>query len=135
MNAASPRPTTDQPVGLLVRLRLAFAGITGAVAGVAPHVLHHVGPIAGTAVVSGATGTLVFGALGFLLMVPTLLRIKRHFGSWVAPGIATAVFALIFTISTVWVGPIIRGEPAASTDEHSTDHDIHPSVTATTAPR
>lgn len=134
MNATAPRPTTVQPVGLLVRLRLALPALAGGVSGVAPHVLHHVGPIAGAAVVSGATGTLVFGALGFLLMIPTLLRIRRHFGNWIAPGIAVALFAVMFTISTIWIGPIIRGDPTASTDEH-TDHDSHPSATAPAAPR
>jgi hypothetical protein len=54
-----------------------------------------------------------------------LLRLRRRFGSWLAPGIALVLFILMFTISTVWIGPAIRGdenEPALS-DPH--DHSAH----------
>ncbi len=110
--------------GLGIRLRVALAGAIGAASGIAPHVLHHVGPIAGAAVVSGLTGTVVFGAIGLLLMVPSLLRLRRRFGTWVAPGIAVLVFAILFTVSTVWVGPAIR-ERLAEPEAHSTDHPGH----------
>jgi len=78
--------------------------------------------------VSGATGTLLFGVLGFMLMIPTLLRIKRHFGNWTAPAIAMLVFAALFTVSTVWVGPWIRGETPPA-DDHAIEHEAH--LTAT----
>src|SRR5688500_1267569 len=54
----------------LARARAALAGVGAAVLGAAAHVLHHVGPLAGAALLAGATGKLLFGALGFLLAVP-----------------------------------------------------------------
>ena len=92
------------------RLSGAFSAVVGAVSGVAPHVLHHVGPLAGTALVSGAFGSVLFGAVGFALTVPLLIKLKRRFGTWAAPSIALAIFVVIFTISTLWIGPLIREE-------------------------
>ncbi len=92
------------------RLASAVSGTVGAVAGLTPHVLHHIGPIAGAAVLTGTQGSFLFGALGFALTLPLLLRLKRRFGSWIAPGIALVFFLTTFTISTFWIGPIIRGE-------------------------
>ncbi len=40
----------------------AMTGALGAVSGVAPHVLHHVGPLVGAAVLTGAAGTAAFGS-------------------------------------------------------------------------
>lgn len=103
----------------------AISGAVGAIAGLTPHVLHHIGPIAGTALLTGTEGSVLFGTLGFVLTVPLLLRLKRRFGSWLAPGIALALFAVMFTISTVWIGPAIRGDlgqdPAPVTDPHHSD--------------
>lgn len=115
---------TPAPRSLGVRLRVALAGAIGAISGVAPHVLHHVGPIAGAAVVSGLTGTVVFGAIGLLFMVPSLLRLRRRFHTWTAPGIALLVFAALFTASTIWIGPAIR-ERFAEPEVHSADHPAH----------
>ena len=132
MTAASPPPLARPTRPLLLRVRLALAAVLGTISGIAPHVLHHVGPIAGAAIVSGSTGTVVFGLLGFLLMVPSLLQIKRRFGTWLAPGIAIVVFAVLFTISTVWIGPIIRGEIDEPPDAHQTEHEAH--ITPTNTP-
>lgn len=132
MTVAPPQPLADNARRLLLRVRLALAAVLGTISGIAPHVLHHVGPIAGAAVVSGATGTVVFGVLGFLLMIPSLLQIKRRFGTWLAPGIALLVFGVLFTISTVWIGPIIRGETDQAPDAHQTEHEAH--ITPTSAP-
>jgi hypothetical protein len=100
----------------------------GLVSGIAPHVLHHVGPIAGAALITGTGGSVLFGVLGFAVSVPFLLRLRRRFGSWRAPAIALAVFAAAFTLSTLVVGPAIRGDggsssspierPADTLDEH-----------------
>jgi len=59
--------------------------------------------------VAGAAGTALFGVLGLLASVPMLLRLRRRFGNWWAPGIAPAVFAVMFTVSTVVIGPVISG--------------------------
>jgi hypothetical protein len=93
--------------------RRAWAGVTGAVgvvSGIAPHVLHHVGPIAGTALLTGTGGSVLFGALGFTISVPFLLRLRRRFGTWRAPMVALAAFAAAFTLSTLVIGPAIRGD-------------------------
>jgi len=132
MTVARPLPPVDNARPVLLRLRLAVAAVLGTISGIAPHVLHHVGPIAGAAIVSGATGTVVFGLLGFLLMIPSLLQIKRRFGTWLAPGIAVLVFAALFAISTVWIGPIIRGETDQAPDAQQTEHEAH--IAPTSAP-
>ena len=130
MGTTTPALGIPEQRSIAVRLRVAFAGLVGAVTGIAPHVLHHVGPIAGAAIVTGLTGTAVFGALGLLLMIPSLLRLKRRFGTWAAPGVALLVFAALFTVSTVWVGPAIRGEESTPA-EHSPDHPAHSTAEAT----
>lgn len=85
------------------------AAAWGAVLGAAPHVLHHVGPLAGAALLAGAGGTALFGAAGFVASIPFLLRLKRRFRTWVAPALATAVFAGMFTLSTLVIGPALAG--------------------------
>jgi hypothetical protein len=92
------------------------AGI-GTAVGLAPHVLHHIGLLAGTALVAGAGGTVAFGLLGFVASVPFLLRLRRRFHSWWGPAIGLAVFAVMFSVSAFLVGPIISGpaEPAGNT--------------------
>ena len=112
------------------RTRLIAGGVGAAVLGVAPHVLHHVGPLAGAAVLAGAAGTVLFGALGLLAAVPMLLRMRRRTGSWRAPGAALALFTALFVVSTTIVGPAIAGDdrdatptparkaPAPAHDEH-----------------
>ena len=114
-----PQADSNRPRrGWLSRLTGGISAAIGAVAGVLPHLLHHVGPIAGAAVLTGTAGSALFGLLGFLLMVPMLLRLRRRFGSWLAPAVALALFLLMFTISTLWIGPAIRGDSTATTNEH-----------------
>ncbi|WP_146819576.1 hypothetical protein [Actinotalea fermentans] len=97
-----------------------MTGTLGAVGGVAPHVLHHVGPLVGTALVSGAGGTALFGLLGLGASGPMLIRLKRRVGSWWAPVVALAVFALMFVISSLVVGPWISGTSDRAPDEVTT---------------
>lgn len=78
----------------------------GAVSGVAPHVLHHVGPLAGAALLAGATGRVLFFVLGLVVATPMLIRLYRRFGSWTAPTLALALFALTYTVSTLFIGPL-----------------------------
>ncbi len=105
------------------RLRNAVSGVLGGVLGLAPHVLHHVGLLAGTALVAGSGGTLLFGALGLLASVPMLRRLHRRCGTWKAPVIGLAVFAVMFAVSAFVVGPQISGESGspASVVQHD-DH-------------
>ena len=111
--------------GWLARIGAAFSAAVGVVAGIAPHVLHHVGPIAGAALLAGAGGTLLFGVIGFVLTIPMLLRLKRRFGTWAAPGVALALFAVAFTVSTLWIGPAIRGDSGGGSGEQPVDHPSH----------
>ena len=100
----------------------------GVLVGVAPHVLHHVGPLAGAALLAGAGGKLLFGALGFALSLPFLLRLYRRFHTLAAPALATLAFAAVFAVSTLVVSPLITGSgdngktPGA---EQPTDHASH----------
>lgn len=106
------------------------SGAVAAISGVAPHVLHHVGPLAGTALLAGAGGTALFGIAGFALSVPMLLRLRRRFGTWVAPAVASAIFTGVYLFSALVVGPALTAEPAAveapastpSPSEHAEHH-------------
>lgn len=93
-----------------------WGGIVAAwavVTGIAPHVLHHVGPLAGAALLAGVGGKAIFFALGLLLSVPMLRRLYRRFGTLVAPAIAIAVFAGLFTFSSLVIAPRLTGsEPS-----------------------
>lgn len=107
-------------------LRDGLVAVLGAVLGLAPHVLHHVGFLAGTALVAGSGGTALFGAVGLVASVPLLLRLRRRFGTWLAPAVGLAVFTAMFTLSTVVIGPALSGAgtPAAPAQQ-SVEHDEH----------
>ncbi len=81
----------------------------GAIMGLAPHVLHHVGFLVGAAAVTGVAGNLLFGVLGLALSVPFLLKLRRRFGNWQAPGIALGLFIVMFSLSAFVIGPAISG--------------------------
>ncbi|MEX2324034.1 MAG: hypothetical protein WEA29_09730 [Acidimicrobiia bacterium] len=81
----------------------------GAVTGVAPHVLHHVGPLAGAALLAGATGRILFFLLGLLAATPMLIRLYRRFRTWVAPAVAVVIFAVAYTLSSLLLGPWLTG--------------------------
>lgn len=96
------RSLTDRAVSVVLA---AWAAITG----IAPHVLHHVGPLAGAAFLAGAGGRLLFAAIALVVSIPFLVRIYRRFRTWVAPAIALGAMALSFSLSTFVIGPAIRG--------------------------
>ncbi len=109
---------TAAPVAVPARGRLSAAvarvwsgvlAVWGVVTGLAPHVLHHVGPLAGAALLGGATGTVLFAAIGFVAAIPFLLRLHRRFATWKAPAIALAVFVAMFSLSAFLIGPAITG--------------------------
>jgi hypothetical protein len=108
------------------RVGHAVTVIWGAVSGVAPHVLHHVGPLAGAAVLAGTGGQVLFFFVGLAVATPMLIRLYRKFRTWVAPAMAVAIFALTYTLSSLYLGPLLTGdttgptEPASviTTDEH-----------------
>jgi hypothetical protein len=92
----------------------ALTGLLGAVAGLAPHLLHHAGLLLGTALVTGAAGTTLFGVLGLLASVPLLLRLYRRFHTWRAPALGLVVFTALFALSAFVIGPAINGDQPAS---------------------
>ena len=123
---SAPAPSTA------ARVRVALAGIGAAVLGVAPHVLHHVGPLAGAALLAGAGGRLLFGLVGFLAAIPMLRRMRRRTGSWRVPGGVLAVMVAVFAVSSWVLGPAITGgNDAEGTDDppvtrtSPVEHDEH----------
>jgi hypothetical protein len=81
----------------------------GGFIGLLPHILHHVGPLAGAALLAGATGRVLFAAIGFLAAIPFLRRLHHRFQTWRAPAIALAIFAAMFSLSSFVIGPAIAG--------------------------
>jgi hypothetical protein len=106
------------------------SGLVAAVSGIAPHVLHHVGPLAGAALLAGTGGTILFGVAGFALSVPMLLRLRRRFGTLLAPTVASAIFLAVYLFSSLVVGPAITGAApgdyaAPAETPLPSDHDEH----------
>lgn len=113
--------------GVANRAWAAVAGAWGVVTGLAPHVLHHVGPLAGAAVLAGFGGKAPFFALGLLLSLPMLRRLYRRFGTLVAPAIAIVVFAGMFALSSLVIAPRLTGgsdAPAPGLQQPS-GHETH----------
>jgi hypothetical protein len=111
-------------------VRDATGAVLGTVLGIAPHLLHHVGLLAGAALFTGASGNVVFYALGLLLSVPMLRRLHRRFRTRWAPAIAVAVFTGLFTLSALVIGPAISGGddapvPSTPTPSPTVDHRGH----------
>ncbi len=109
--------TTEAPAPAVPvsRLRHLVTAGWGALTGITPHVLHHVGPLAGAAVLAGTGGRLLFFAIGLIAAIPMLIRLYRRFRTWAAPAIAIAVFGVTYTLSSVFIGPLISGDGDAVT--------------------
>ncbi|HXH23721.1 MAG TPA: hypothetical protein VNI78_00645 [Vicinamibacterales bacterium] len=112
---------------LVGRVWGAVLALWGGFVGLLPHVLHHVGPLAGAALLAGATGRVLFAGIGFVAAIPFLRRLQRRFGTWRAPAIALAVFAAMFSLSSFVIGPAISGEdaparPGIEQDGHAEHH-------------
>jgi len=112
-------------------IRDGVGAVVGVVLGIAPHVLHHIGLLAGAALITGASGNAVFYVIGLALSIPMLLRLYRHFQTAWAPAIAVAVFTGLFSLSAFVIGPAISGTgddppppaptnptPSPTVDEH-----------------
>ena len=118
------------PARARVRSRLwgGIVAFVGVITGVASHVLHHVGPLAGAALFAGFGGQVLFFILGLALSVPLLLRLYHRFGTLLAPAVAVVVFAAIFTFSSVVVAPLLTGsdESPVTPMEQLHDDGHHP---------
>lgn len=107
-------PLSQTRLSLPRRLWGAIAAVWGAFVGLLPHVLHHIGPLAGAAILAGTTGRLLFLAIGSVASVPLLRRLYRRFATWKAPAIALAIFALMFSVSSFVIGPALTGSGGSS---------------------
>lgn len=130
--AAKPRGRTGK--GVWAATWAGTRATFGALMGLAPHVMHHVGFLAGAALLTGVLGNAVLYAAGLLLSIPMLRRLGRRFGTWKAPAIGVGVFTAVFALSAFVIGPLFNppaqaGQPvpaaSASTaqpDEHTGHH-------------
>ena len=100
------------------------------VAGAAPHVLHHIGPLAGAALLAGISGKAVFFALGAILSLPLLRRIYRRFETWIAPALALAAFAAMFVLSSSVIAPRLTADDDPATPLEQPSHNDHHGGTA-----
>lgn len=120
--AAPPRP---------VRERLVAAGgaLGATLLGLLPHVLHHAGPLAGAAIFAGTGGSLLFGAIGFVVAIPFLIGLRTRSGNWRLPTAALALFAVAFSVSTFVIGPQIGTDDDVDADspagEQPAGHEAH----------
>jgi hypothetical protein len=105
--------TIAQPLAVARRLGARVWGSVlvawAVVSGVAPHVLHHVGPLAGAALLAGFGGRAIFFALGLILSIPMLRRLRRRFETLVAPLLAIVAFAAVFSFSSLVIAPLVTG--------------------------
>ena len=137
-STTDPATEAEDPVGLepepRTRLRAlgdSLSAGVGIALGIVPHVLHHIGLIAGAALVTGTGGNLLFFALGLLFSIPLLRRLHRKFHTWMAPAIALVVFTALFAISAFVIGPAISGtstlepEPSSPTQTPTENHSQH----------
>ena len=99
----------DRP-SLTGRLWSGVLAAWGGLIGLLPHVLHHIGPLAGAALLAGTAGTLLFAVIGFVAAIPFLVRLYRRFGTWRAPAIALTIFVAMFSLSSFVIGPAISGD-------------------------
>src|SRR6266542_6417817 len=120
---------TPPPRTLPARLWGALVALWAVVTGIAPHVLHHVGPLAGAALLAGVGGKALFFALGLLLSLPMLRRLYRRFGTLVAPALAVVAFAAVFTFSSLVIAPRLTGSedspPTTPGIEQPSGHESH----------
>lgn len=122
-------PMTDtKPSNNESRLRTiwgALVGLIATISGLLPHVLHHIGLVAGTAIIVGAGGTVIFGVIGLIAAIPFLLRLHRRFNNWQAPAIALVIFVIMFSISAFVVGPAIRSSSNGNPPSTEVNHEAH----------
>ena len=109
LESSSPVLEQASAPTLVRRAWMAVSAVTAAALGLLPHILHHVGPLAGAALFAGATGSLLFAVIGFVAAVPFLRRVRRHCGNWRVPAAILAAMAVLFSLSTFVVGPAITG--------------------------
>jgi hypothetical protein len=101
--APLPAQTVQRSVWATVRASI------GAALGILPHVMHHVGLLAGAALLTGALGNGILYAVGLLMSIPLLRRLRSRFPTMWAPSIGVVVFTGLFSLSAFVVGPALNG--------------------------
>lgn len=81
----------------------------GAALGILPHVMHHIGLLAGAALLTGVLGNGILYVVGLLMSIPLLKRLRSRFQTMWAPAIGVALFTALFSLSAFVVGPAISG--------------------------
>ncbi len=116
----SPPPldhaTGDPPQRTRGRLASAWAWIKAAIGvalGLLPHLIHHIGLLAGVALITGVAGNLLLYLLGLMLSIPLLRRLHRRFGTRWAPTLGMLAFTAMFALSAFVLGPAISGDSQA----------------------
>ena len=126
---AAPGASAEVAARATGTLATGASGAVASISGIAPHVLHHVGPLAGSALLAGAGGTVLFGVAGLALSIPMLLRLRRRFRTWAAPAVASVIFTGVYAFSALVVGPAITAEPigaeAPAASPSPSDHADH----------
>lgn len=126
-------PAADAAVEAPAPLAVGWRGIwasaravLGTLLGLVPHLMHHIGLIAGAALLTGAIGSSVLYALGLILSIPLLRRLRRRFNSWKPPILGVAIFTVLFGVSTLVVGPLINpAGPQSPLPTETSDHTGH----------
>lgn len=132
----SPPATAGGPKTVRQRISTAWAAVRaamGGLLGLLPHVLHHVGILAGTALLTGLWGSAVLYVAGLLLSIPMLKRLRRRFHTRLAPLVGVVAFTTVFLVSALVIGPAFSGaqspqagqNPASSAPAPTTDHASH----------
>lgn len=112
----------------------------GALMGLAPHVMHHIGFLAGAALLTGFLGNTLLYVVGLALSIPLLRRLRRRFSTWKAPAIGIAVFTGLFALSAFVIGPLFNPvtsseqdtpAPASASTSDSEEHEGHHSPSPT----
>lgn len=119
------RPESDKHVGVFGTAWNALTALVGAIMGLLPHLLHHVGLLGGAVLVTGATGNVLFAVVGLVFSIPLLRRLHRRFDSWKAPALALGVFALMFSLSAFVIGPAISNGDQERVPVRTVDPDEH----------
>ena len=110
------------------RLSFLLSAAWGGILGLLPHVLHHAGPLAGAALFAGAGGSILFGAIGLVAAIPFLRRLRRRTGDWRVPGGVLVLMVVMFSISTLVVGPKIAGNDGSSSSANAVPANAIPAV-------
>ncbi len=133
MTDQTPSPGFPEATHRPSRWRTIWASVraaTGALLGLVPHVMHHIGILSGAALLTGVLGNSLLYAIGLVLSIPLLNRLRKRFGTWKAPAIGVAVFTAMFLLSALVIGPAISRSstppaPQTSAGPTSSDHASH----------